>query len=410
MMNYSYEKRWILRGLIFILALNHSIQKAWTLSLQNAHVHLPVQSRQQNQWRPLARALAIPSQLHQSTSASENDDDGVSGNIVTNGASPSPPTSSNRKSLVQNLKKDIEFIKNDKGDPLEEEALSQTKQSIQDTTNELEAMSVLTPNDDDDVKRFEPLLGLYDVSYVQTAKEGDNPVGGKWTRKNKLAQQIFRTRRTFQHLLPADATGLRNTNKNTSVAEAVNVISLDAFWNLIRLTIILRGDAVPLTQKERISDKMITKLSNRAVRAFFDPPRIVLGKTGRFVNIQLGPKTSVVLDTTYIDNEVRIGMGGTSGTKFVFSRCGDEDEEAQEFRKLLERRPARKSKVLTVIGLVGGSGIWGSFVRGSKVLSGVVALSTALCAMAVSFSTGGVEDDGMDTINMENGTSEGEVI
>jgi hypothetical protein len=75
------------------------------------------------------------------------------------------------------------------------------------------------------------------------------------------------------------------------------VISLDAFFKLLRFNVILRGDAVILSVDERTSSKLVGKLSNLAVRAFFDPPRKILGKE-RWLNLELGPNTSVVLDTT----------------------------------------------------------------------------------------------------------------
>ena len=301
--------------------------------------------------------------------------------------------------LVQQLKDDMNELTNDES--LDEAAMSQTKESIKVTTAKLESTTTKHQNDDD-ANRFEPLLGLYDVSHVITAKEGDNPVGGKWTRKNKLAQQIFNTRRSFQHLLPTNSTGLGLSRRGGGVvaAEAVNVISLDAFWRLIRLNVILRGDAVALTPDERKASKI--DVSNLAVRAFFDAPRIILGKRGRFVNLQLGPSTSVVLDATYVDDKIRIGMGGTSGTRFIFSRCDDDDAEAMEFRKLLERKPASKKKILVIIGFVGSSAVRASFARGSNVVGGAVGLIATLSALAIAFSTGGLEVDGDDiTMSVE---------
>ena len=153
-----------------------------------------------------------------------------------------------------------------------------------------------------------------------------------------MAQKLLRTRRTFQHLLPVNSTGLgrasvaslaagkgedgldgtdrRRPSSRSVVAEAVNVISLDALFGLLRMYVILRGDAVPLADSERsdCEEKLrrnLTKerggaaaaenddvggsgkgdevgvddsasLSPRAVRAFFDPPRVVLqGRFGR---------------------------------------------------------------------------------------------------------------------------------
>ncbi len=297
--------------------------------------------------------------------------------------------------LVRKLQSDVEILKSE--DVSDDK--SAVNERIETSMSKLENMNTLADRDDSDPNRFEPLLGLYDVTHVQTAKQGDNPVGGKWTRKNKLTRQIFNIRRTFQHLLPTNSTGIGNLSVNGKevVGEAVNVISLDALFKLIRLTVILRGDAVPLTKEQRGSKKLVGDLTNLTVRAFFDSPRITLGKRGRFFNICLGPPTSVVLDSTYADDTIRIGKGGSSGSRFIFTRCPKDDLEAQEFRHLLIRKPTGKPKLLLILGLMGASGLWTFFSKGYKLVGGIITLCAALSACAVSFSTGGVEDDRDDT-------------
>lgn len=271
-------------------------------------------------------------------------------------------------------------------------------------------------NDDDDdassssssgpSSRFDPVLGLYDVIYTQPIRDGDNPVGGKWTRNNGLAQRLLRTRNTYQHILPFNTTGLSSvssssSSQNTSdvaatVAEAVNVITLEALFRLIRLTIILRGDAVPLTSEERTSippsDQL--PLSDLAVRAYFDPPRIVFGKQGRILNVNLGPRTRVVLDATYVDDKIRLGRGGR-GTRFVFRRCDESgDEEANEFRYLLARRPLRRSRALSILISTLGFGLYLALGRSKMRLVGFgVAAMSGLGGLTMMFSTGGIERD-----------------
>lgn len=254
---------------------------------------------------------------------------------------------------------------------------------------ESSAQSVAVSNENPD--RFKPLIGLYDVSYIKTSKPRDNPVGGKWTRKNGFAQKILNTRRTFQHILPANTT---TTCRWDAVGEAVNVISLEAIWGLLRLTVILRGDAVPLTLEERTNtSRVVQPLSPLAVKALFDPPRIVLGKRGRFFNINVGPTTSVLLDTTFCDDKVRIGMGGTSGTRFVFARCADDDVEANEFRALLEREPMGKSKAFVVLGALASVGIYGAVAKQLRFFGSAVGIAAALLGAALATSSGGIEDN-----------------
>lgn len=271
---------------------------------------------------------------------------------------------------------------------------------------------------DNDLTRFAPLLGLYNVTHVvQTPeRENDNPVGGKWTRKKGKLTRFVRPPRTYQHLLPSNYTGqgklqvsiTGNTTDDsrmaTVVAEAVNVISFDSiFFNLIRLHIVLRGDAVALTESERKENerKYNQSLSNFAVKAFFDPPRIVFGKRGRIANIQLGPPTSVVLDTTYNDSVVRIGKGGSSGTRFIFSRCreGKDSNLAKEFLTLINRKPTRRRRILATIATIGTSVSWFALNREAKALSRLVAILTFFSAALVTISTGGVEQDEYDRMS-----------
>ena len=247
-----------------------------------------------------------------------------------------------------------------------EEGQDDIKSKIQS----LEASFLLTSNNNtENEDLFEPLLGLYEVKTVITNNPKDNPVGGKWTRSSGIAQKLFRTRATFQHLLPNNATGLSQSQSTTTyskegedaVAEAINVVSLEAIDGLLRATVILRGDAVPLTSIERTqmnANRTITKLTKRAVRAYFDPPRIYFGKRinkGKkkryaYLPLQIGPPSSVVLDTTYYDDLVRIGMGGTSGSRFVFAST--DVEEAKEYESLLKIPYAKKWNVLGKLGAI----------------------------------------------------------
>lgn len=259
--------------------------------------------------------------------------------------------------------------------------------------------------------RFAPLLGLYAVSAVLPSKPGENPVGGKWTRKEGIAQKLLRTRATYQHLLPVNSTGYLPTSANyaaSAVGEAVNVISLEALLGLIRLNVILRGDAIPLSNderkqceeeaasraKERRLVNKVGKLSSLTVRAKFDPPRIVFGRKGKILNLNLGPRSSVVLDTTYCDDKIRVGKGGTSGTKFVFRRLRSDDEGPNEWRPLLARQPLRKSKALIVLGSVLGWGIQ-SAVRDPKARVAGISISAvaSLVGAIVVLSSGGIEQD-----------------
>lgn len=264
----------------------------------------------------------------------------------------------------------------------------------------------ITSTENGEVVNFDPLLGLYEVSYVKTKKKNDNPVGGKWTRKTGLAQKILRTRRSFQHILPVNATGLGGLfgEGRKVVGEAVNVISLDAFWGLLRMSVILRGDAIPLSLEERTNTtRVIQPLSSLAIKALFDPPRIVVGRRGRLFNINVGPKTSVLLDTLYCDNILRLGMGGTSGSRFVFRRCPDEDEEANEFRSLLARPPMKKQTSLLLLGSIASLGVFGVARGFLRILSGTTAVFATIVGALIAFSGGGIERGDMGVTMRKEG-------
>ena len=199
------------------------------------------------------------------------------------------------------------------------------------------------PVQDTDPDRFSALQGLYEVSHVQTVKEGENPVGGTWTRPTGVLRKLWPTqRRSFQHILPVNRPNVTKADGKIlpTIAQAVNVISLEALWGKWRATVVLRGDVVALNETERTSNTY-RPLSNRAVRALFDPPRIVFGKTGRWFNVNVGPQTSVLLDTPYIDDNIRLGLGGQSGSRFVFAKCADDDAEDGNWY----RRPHRITSI-----------------------------------------------------------------
>jgi hypothetical protein len=294
---------------------------------------------------------------------------------------------------------------------------SQNITEILSKINHLET-EFLTSNKDNDcysnnssylMDQFQPLLGLYDVSFTQSLNQqqssrqqvyGNNPVGGRWTRPTGLAQQILRTRRTFQHILPLSNSTRLSSQPNHlphTIAEAINIISLEAFFGYIRCMVILRGDVVPLrcladndTNNKTVSSskkssspnhtptKYFRPLSSLAVKIFFDPPRIIFGRKSSIIPINLegtkdvnrkkqknnspvlsfmvGPTSSVVIDTTYYDDCIRIGRGGISGTIFVFSRCLEDNEEtkleANEFREWMKLRPIpKRNVVLTLVAL-----------------------------------------------------------
>ena len=261
---------------------------------------------------------------------------------------------------------------------------------------------------------FNDLIGYYNVSYTLTARTNDNPVGGKWTRNQKL----WRIKRTMQHvLLPTTTTSTQqksSNNNNNVVAQVVNAIYLECLWGLIPIWIVLRGDAIPLDQdinnnnnvqeqyKKKKREKLVPNLTKRTVRAYFDKPRIGIGK--KFI-LTFGPTSSVVLDTPYVDNRIRIGVGGTSGTKFVFTRILEDDDDivAKEgWKWLLDKKPEttmmitkRKATIImSILGLVSCYGWKVMQGRFRKSLAGTVFALTVTSLGWIISSTGGIETRG----------------
>jgi hypothetical protein len=298
---------------------------------------------------------------------------------------------------------------------------------------------------------FQSLLGWYDVKYVKTSRPNDNPVGGKWTRKNPIQQNVLRLIRTYQHLLPPNTTGIGSRciihdhpiNETTIipvVAEAINVLVFQALWGFWNVFVILRGDAIALTEEERcrnmmtiprndthqgryrdknrrsLDQKTLFVLSPFAVRALFDSPRIIVTSTNKkanmfhhniqsksshnrslWMNFILGPKSSVVLDTSYIDHSIRIGVGGRSGTRFVFQKCvtPTDMEQANEFQSLLQRPPWNQQKIilsLASIIIFNTVVAWKQTLMPLRVLSSSIACMSSIISFLILFSSGGIED------------------
>ena len=151
------------------------------------------------------------------------------------------------------------------------------------------------------------LFGLYEVVYTSKgAAQKGQPAGGRFT--SKLGKRLFRPRGLFQHLYPPSA------ENSGAGPEVVNAVAFSLFGVLPGL-VLLRGDLQPQ--------------EDDWARVSFDPPLLQLGN----LRVRLGPPTSVELQSTFVDAELRLGKGSL-GSLFAFRRlpAGSDAEVRQAVR------------------------------------------------------------------------------
>ena len=155
------------------------------------------------------------------------------------------------------------------------------------------------------------LLRRTEVAYVgQTDSARANAAGGKY--RGRIGRRVFQTTALFQHVLDDNV--------------AVNVIQF-RLLGLIPGAAVLpgtwsRASAAERAELRRDSPRALTP---NTVRVAFAPPRVCFGRTGGLLTLQMGPETSVGLDTTYLSDALRICRGAGSGVPFVFraDTCAD---------------------------------------------------------------------------------------
>lgn len=210
----------------------------------------------------------------------------------------------------------------------------EVRDAVDAKIGELEAVGATqTPN-----ALNNPLIfGDYDVSYVSTGKKQiGNPAGGRY--RSGLGALLFRTIGIEQNLYEPNLV--------------INRIAFLVF-GLVPGEVVLNGTFTAMTQD--LADKKAVKLDSASgeskgesgsgavdaaaekgygvddgmtVRAFFDPPQLTVGG---LPTLTFGPKSSVVLSTTYLDERVRLGKG-SRGSLFVFTRKTAEQAERDRKR------------------------------------------------------------------------------
>lgn len=233
------------------------------------------------------------------------------------------------------------------------------------------------------------LLGNYFVSYVSAGKsQRGNPAGGNF--RGRIGRVLFKTTGLYQHLLDEGES-------ETGEIQVVNLV-VGRLLSILELNVVLSGFARILSSNEQKQ----MGLGVNAVEAKFEAPRIMLrfgsalaallsrvpgmtlssslsAQLNRLnLLLQVGPPSSVVLDTPYVDESLRIGVGGR-GSQFVFKRIKDSTPDftkSEIWRQLLSRKPVDARSASIFLSFLGAyCGFVGRRVAGFALSLGAVTLA-----------------------------------
>jgi hypothetical protein len=171
---------------------------------------------------------------------------------------------------------------------------------------------------------------------------------------------------------------------------AINYITGKLF-RFLTVSVILKGAVQKITETERtqMTAKYGTTLSPGTVRADFESPLVTIGGVG----IRIGPNSNVVLDTPYLDDKIRLGMGAR-GSAFIFKRT--KDSRANNWKIDIKRKPIN-AKFLGFLFLSFGSIILNLFTLNTvqifSVLKKVVAFPMIFFGFILFFTKGGIREE-----------------
>lgn len=262
------------------------------------------------------------------------------------------------------------------------------------------------------------LFGNYAVSYAGAgSQQRGAPAGGSY--EGTLGKLIFESTGLFQHLIyPSDE------ERSNGDVVVVNQVS-GRLLSLIPMHVVLYGIARFLDADERAvamqsckSEQAGVSLSEKAVEAVFEPPRIMVCFGGVMAKIlslfgfdltkrnnaglkstidaldtvfQIGPSSSVVLDTPYCTTTLRSGLGAR-GSEFVFRKLHLHDREeysrSEMWRAVMDKAPVSLRSVAIAMSF---SGAYFGFV-GRRLLG----LILSVAGVILGFWKGGIVDDDSD--------------
>ena len=221
----------------------------------------------------------------------------------------------------------------------------------------------------------EGIFGFYDVSYVSVGKDQvGNPAGGRF--RSPLGRFLFKTIGLEQNLFAPNR--IENRVAFTVLGCLPGEVTLEGTFGAV----------------DGLND-------GRTVKADFDPPGISVAGGPK---LRIGPKSSVVLSTTYLDESVRLGKG-SRGSLFVFTRKSAE-QHARDLRRWGVGGLAIAIMLLTALGL----GIFGvhQFKTTKSILypATVVASSLISLLMAYVLRDGGIVAEDADLVQVGELTQE----
>ena len=273
-----------------------------------------------------------------------------------------PPEASNgvmdAKVLVDEL---ISLVEKTEGGTKISESNRKRADEICDTLAEIDQGSRPLRND--------LIFGNYEVAYVSKgSRQYGQPAGGRF--RTGLGSFLFKTTRLCQSIIRPNIA----TNK-------VDV----CLFGVIPCSIGLRGAFQSIPESPDAPNNEDT------VKVWFQPP--VLSLPGS-IHTRIGPPSSVVLKTTYLDERVRLGLG-SRGSRFVFTRGGAAEDANMDQVGLQATSMLGKFLIFSIVSLlVVGGGFLAQRHQAPTPLRALGVLGMLLgAALGGTFWRGGIIND-----------------
>lgn len=178
------------------------------------------------------------------------------------------------------------------------------------------------------------LLGNFEMLYYDSSVDGGRDRGQPPSWLRAVLGAIFSQHGSFQHIPEAgDSNG-------KALGKLVNYVDVGVLGGLLRARCVAQGDFEQLEADEiaTLAARNGTALTDQTVRVTFAPPRVTIAGLC-FELSGAAAQPPVELCTTYLDENVRLGLV-TSGGRFVFGRGGKAAEEwADDWQAVVARQP-----------------------------------------------------------------------